>query len=206
MNSLLDFAKTAYIEAHNLKPFLRDYTNPDDFISRLVKSGKLIRLKNGFFLIAEKIKKNPIPYEQIANLLYGPSYISFEWALSFYGMIPEGVYVVTSVSTGRSKSFTTPVGTFDYTYLNHDRYSIGIDQSENQTGRFLIATPEKALVDLIHFKSKSLEGKDLIVDLIEARRIDLHDLKNLNKKLILEISEQYRSKTIRNLVNVLGML
>jgi len=78
MHSILRFAKTAYIKSQNLKPLLGDYTNPDDFISRLVKAGELIRLKNGFFLIAEKIADSTVPYEQIANLLYGPSYISFE--------------------------------------------------------------------------------------------------------------------------------
>ena len=101
MHALLWFAKTAYVESHNLKALLSNYTNPDDFISRMVKAGELIRLKNGFFLIAEKIEESPVPYEQIANLLYGPSYISFEWALSFYKMIPEGVDVVTLFSDWR---------------------------------------------------------------------------------------------------------
>jgi len=206
MHSILRFAKTAYIESQNLKPLLSDYTNPDDFISRMVKAGELIRLKNGFFLIAEKIEELPVPYEQIANLLYGPSYISFEWALSFYKMIPEGVYVVTSASANKSKIFKTPVGVFDYTYLSHHRYSIGIDQMENGAGRFLIATPEKALADIIHFKSKKMEKEDLLVDLIEARRIDEDFLKNLNKKHLLEIADNYRSKAVINLVNAIGMV
>lgn len=206
MHSSLRFAKTAYIESQNLKPLLDDYANPDDLISRMVKKGELIRLKNGFFLIAEKIEGSSVPYEQIANLLYGPSYISFEWALSYYKMIPEGVYVVTSASAMKSKIFNTPIGTFDYTYLNHPRYANGIDQKENASGRFLIATPEKALADLVHLKSRGLEGKDLLVDLIESRRIDEDHLKNLDKKQLLEISDNYRSKTVMNLVNVLGML
>lgn len=206
MHTLLRFAKTAYVESHNIKPLLVNYTNPDDFISRLVKTGELIRLKNGFFLIAEKIQQSPIPYEQIANLLYGPSYISFEWALSYYNMIPEGVYVVTSASATKTKIFNTPAGTFDYIYLSHHRYAIGIDQKENAAGRFLIATPEKALADLIHMKCKKLEGRDLLVDLIEARRMDEDQLKKLNKKHLLEIAENYRSKAVMNLINVLGIL
>ncbi len=206
MHSILRFAKTAYVETQNLKPLLSGYTNPDDFISRLVKRGELIRLKNGFFLIAEKIEESPVPYEQIANLLYGPSYISFEWALSFYNMIPEGVYVITSASATKSKIFKTPTGTFDYTYLSHHRYAIGIDQKENTAGRFLIATPEKALADLIHVKSKDLKGNDLLADLIEARRMDEDCLKNLNKKHLIEIANNYRSKAVMNLINVLGIL
>lgn len=206
MHTILRFAKTAYLESRNLKPLLANYTNPDDFISRMVKTGELIRLKNGFFLIAEKIEESPVPYEQIANLLYGPSYLSFEWALSFYKMIPEGVYVITSASAIKSKIFNTPIGTFDYTYLSHHRYAIGLDQQENTAGRFLIATPEKALADLIHMKSKKLEGSDLLVDLIEARRMDEGCLKNLNKKHLLEIADNYHSKAVTNLINVLGRL
>lgn len=206
MHHILRFAKTAYIESRNLRPLLSCYTNPDDFISRMVKAGELIRLKNGFFLIAEKITEMPVPYEQIANLLYGPSYISLEWALSFYGMIPEGVYVVTSVCIGKSTMFPTQVGSFFYVYLSHHRYAIGIDQKENAAGRFLIATPEKALADLVHFKSKKLEGMDLLSDLMEFRRIPEDLLRSLNKKHLLEIAESYRSKAVINLVNVLGVL
>lgn len=78
----------------------------------------------GFFIIAEKIEENIVPYEQIANLLYGPSYIGLEWALSYYNMISEGVYVVASVVSAKSKSFSLSIGTFDYDYLNHRRYFI----------------------------------------------------------------------------------
>lgn len=204
--NILRFAETPYIGSHQLKPLLNEYTNPDDLISRLVKKGDLIRLKNGFFLIRDKIENVPVPYEQIANLLYGPSYLSFEWALSYYGMIPEGVYVITSASAKQSKTFHTSIGTFDYTFLNHRRYSIGIDQKENALGRFLIATPEKALVDLIQVKSNNLEGKDLLVDLVEARRIDTDNLKNLDKKHLLEISQHYRSKSAINLIHILGII
>jgi predicted transcriptional regulator of viral defense system len=206
MHQILSFAQTSYIETQNILPLLAEYTNPRACISRLVKKGELIRLKNGFFVIAEKIKNIPVPYEQIGNLLYGPSYISFEWALSHYGMIPEGVYVVTSASASKSKSYKTPLGTFEYISLSHSRYAIGIDQKENSAGKFLIATPEKALADLVHLKSKKLNAKDLLVDLIEARRIDEDNLKNLNKKHMSEIAENYRSKAVMKLVNALGML
>ena len=206
MHPILRFAKTAYIESQHLKPLLRNYTNPDDFISRMVKSKELIRLKNGFFLIAEKIKEKSVPYEQVANLLYGPSYVSFEWALSYYQMIPEGVYVVTSAAAVRSKIFKTSVGTFEYIGLSHHRYAMGIDQKENSEGRFLIATPEKALADSVHLKSKNLEGKGLLADLIEGRRIEQGCLKRLNKKHLFEIANNYRSRTVMNLAKVIRNL
>ncbi len=206
MDKYLSFAKTAYIETKNLMPILDGISNPYDWISRKVKSGELIRLKNGLFVIKRMIEEAPVPYAQIANLLYGPSYVSFEWALSHYGMIPEGVYVITSVSTGRSRSFVTPLATFDYHYLSPNRYTIGIDQKSNFAGNYLIATPEKALADTVHFKGKNLNETELLTDLIEGRRIEIETLKSLNKDHLAHIAEEYRSSSVRTLVNALGRI
>lgn len=206
MHQILRFAQTAYLETQNLLPLLADYTNPHNFISRLCKSGELIRLKNGFFVISEKIENSLVPYEQIANLLYGPSYLSYEWALSYYGLIPEGVYVVTSACSIKPKNYRTPLGTFEYNYLSNSRYAIGIDQKENSAGNFLIATPEKALTDLVHKKSKYLTSQDLLIDLVEGRRIDEQSLKSLSKSHLAEIAECYRSQTVHHLLNALGRL
>lgn len=203
---LLYEAETAYIETQNLLPLLENYANPRDLLARLVKNGDLIRLKNGFFVIAEKIAKEPVPFAQIGNLLYGPSYLSYEWALSYYGLIPEGVYVVSSACAAKSKSFKTPLGTFDYFYLNHERYAVGIQQEKNQSGHFLIATPEKALADLIHQKSRHLIAQDLLTDLIEARRMDPHHLKNLSLPHLVEIAERYHSPTVHQLMKALKQL
>jgi len=207
MNPILEHFETAYIESQNLLPILREWAYPKNFISRLVKKGELIRLKNGFFLIANKIKKDPVPFNQIANLLYGPSYLSFEWALSYYGMIPEGVYVVTSASATKSKTYITPLGAFDYYYLSHSRYAMGIDQKKDFGGSYLIATPEKALADVIHFKSRGLESpKDMLIDLVEARRIDDDVLRQLNKNHLVEIAENYKSRAVNQLIQAIGLL
>ena len=206
MHPILKNFKTPYIETRNLVPFLEGYAKPRDFIARLVEKGELIRLKNGFFLIADKIKEDRAPFEQIANLLYGPSYLSLEWALSYYGMIPEGVYVVTNITVNQSKRFSTSIGTFDYKYLNHFRYAVGIDQQENSAGRYLIARPEKALADVVYFKCRKLKKKDLLIDLIEGRRIEEENLKALDKKIMREIAENYRSQAVYELVGALGLL
>ncbi|NBO24527.1 MAG: hypothetical protein EBU93_04770 [Chlamydiae bacterium] len=206
MHPALRFYKLSYIDSQSLLPLLRDYTNPNDFLSRLVKSGQLIRLKNGFYLISELIENQPIPFEQIGNQLYGPSYISLEWALSYYGLIPEGVYKVTSVSFLRSKTFKTPVGEFDYKHLSISKFAIGQALGKNQTGNFLIATPEKALIDLVYFKCKKMNAEDLMIDLVEGRRIDIDRLKNLNKAHLLEIKNDYKSQIVNTLVEVIGLL
>ena len=206
MHPILKFCKLPYVDKGSLFPFLREYTNPNDFISRLVKNGELIRLKNGFYLISELIESQPIPYEQIANQLYGPSYVSLEWALSYYGLIPEGVCAVTSVSFIRSKNFKTPVGEFSYQRLSLAKFSIGQLLGTNTLGNFLIASPEKALADLVYFKSKHMKAEDLLVDLLEGRRIDLEKLRNLNKSHLIEIKNAYKSQSVNTLVEVLGLL
>ena len=109
----------------------------------------------------KKLKMNNatiIPFEQIANFLYGPSYVSMEWALSFYGMIPERVYTVTSMTLGRNKQYHTPIGDFSYFTLPARYYPVGITQKKSPdfVGGFLIATPEKALADLVFKTCKDL--------------------------------------------------
>jgi len=102
MEEILKKIVTPYVDAQILLCLSGTYKEPRERINRLSKKGDLIRLKNGFYLIADRIAQG-LPYEQIANLLYGPSYVSLEWALSFYGMIPERVHTVTSMCLGRAK-------------------------------------------------------------------------------------------------------
>ncbi|MBS0635925.1 MAG: hypothetical protein JSS12_00295, partial [Verrucomicrobia bacterium] len=106
----------------------------------------------------------------------------------------------------KSKSYTTPLGTFEYNFLGHRRYTTGITQKNSAGGNFLIATPEKALADLVHKKSRHLGSKDLLIDLVEGRRIDEEDLKNLDKSHLTEIAENYRSTAVNNLLNAIGRI
>lgn len=211
MKDRLKAIKTPYIDAQTLLCLLDDYRKPRECILRMVKNEELIRLKNGFYLIADKIKRESntlIPYEQVANLLYGPSYVSLEWALSFYGMIPERVHTITSMTTGRNKSYHTPVGDFIYYRLASDSYSIGVIQknSPDFEGGFLMATPEKALADLVFKTCRGLDKNQLQQELLESKRIDHEYLHQLNKALLREIAESYRSKSVNCLVDLIGVI
>lgn len=124
---------------------LKEYSSPRDKISRLMKSGEIIQLRKGLYIFGESHRKAPVSKELIANILYGPSYVSYEYALSYYGIIPEKVTVVTSASIGRSRKFDTPFGLFTYQMMPHKVFSIGLDKISS----FLIATPEKALADKV---------------------------------------------------------
>jgi len=209
MREAFDSIETPYVDCQTLLAHLSNYRNPRDWIARMVKQGELLRLKNGFFLIASRFrKKADYPYEQIANLLYGPSYISLEWALSFYGFIPERVSVVTSVTIGSNKEFSTPIGTFTYIHLSRSRYSIGINHKEieGQLGGFLIATPEKALADWLFFTCEDMSEEELLQELLEAKRIEVESLQTLNKIFLEEIADQYASDIIRKLYSIVNKL
>lgn len=204
--------QTPYVDAQTLLQLLAVYKKPREAILRMVKNGELIRLKNGFYLIHEKItdenNNTIIPFEQIANLLYGPSYVSMEWALSFYGMIPERVHTITSVALGRRKEYHTPVGDFSYDPLSSKSYSVGITQKKSAdfVGGFLIATPEKALADLVFKRCKGLNKSQLKEELIESKRMDRECFRNLNKELLEEIANCYQTKTIHSLIDLIGVL
>lgn len=211
MKDILRLIETPYIDAQTLLNLLADYRKPRECILRMVKNKELIRLKNGVYLIVDKIKSGSntiIPYEQIANFLYGPSYVSLEWALSFYGMIPERVHTITNMTLGRNKEYHTPIGDFVYYQLSSSRYSIGITQKQAPgfIGGFLMATPEKALADLVFKTCKGLDKGQLKQELLESKRMDREIFLQLNKELLVEISQSYQAKSVNYLVDLIGVI
>ena len=192
-----------YVDMQALEALLYEYKDPKAYVAKLVQQGELIRLKGGFFLIHERIQNGAIPFEQIANLLYGPSYLSLEYALAFYGMIPEAVYVYTSITLGRAKQFHTEIGTFRYHHLSQERYNVGTTHKENQQGGFFIATPEKALADHVFQLCQGMTREELWIDLTESRRIEPSTLRNLDKELMQQIATTYRSAIIKTLAEII---
>jgi hypothetical protein len=164
-----------------------DYKYPKDKISGLVKAGALIRLKRGMYVVSPMVHHQPISKELIANHLYGPSYISFEGALSYYNLIPERVYTRRSMTLKRARNFTTPFGVFEYTTADKGYFEIGIRQ-EVVEGKYayLMASPEKALCDIIVTTSqlRIQSVKAMQVYLEENLRIDLSDIENFNIEII----------------------
>jgi len=132
-----------------LKEQFKEYRSPKDKISRLVKEGKLIRLKKGLFLPSSDKNSDIFSLGAAANSLYGPSYVSLHTALSYYGMIPERVYSIRSMTTKRGKTFKTSVGWFDYSTAGKEYFPIGIRSVNYDEVSFLIASPEKAICDMI---------------------------------------------------------
>ncbi|MDP1834669.1 MAG: hypothetical protein Q8K75_01960 [Chlamydiales bacterium] len=211
MKNLFKSVETPYIDAQTLLTILADYKKPREAILRMVRNEELIRLKNGFYLIREKIthgSSKVIPFEQVANLLYGPSYVSMEWALSFYGMIPERVHTVTSMTLGRNKEYHTSVADFSYFTLSSGSYPIGITQKKSPDfiGGFLIASPEKALADMVFKTCKKLDKEQLKDELLESKRMDRECFHGLNKELLNDIARAYHSKHVYYLTDLVGVL
>lgn len=174
--------------------------SPKDKISKLEKSGLLIRLKNGKYLVANNIKNNPPSSELIANHLYGPSYVSFESALSFHGLIPERVYVTKSAITKRRKRFNTSLGLFEYITVPEKYYSIGLQQHIIRGNyAFIIASPEKSLCDLI-ITTKGLRiqsKKAMNIYLRENLRLNFDNSGKINSEIIREAAEYgYKKKEL----------
>ena len=109
----------------------------------------VIRLKRGLYVVSPEISRVPLSLELIANHLYAPSYVSMSSALRYYGLIPETVYTMQSMTVKHSRSFDTPVGHFDFSCINREAFHVGVTIINKQTYTFLMASPEKALCDLI---------------------------------------------------------
>lgn len=179
-----------------------------DLTARFVRDGSLIRIRKGLYTFGENLRKNPVSREYLANIIYGPSYVSLDYALSFYSMIPEKVSIVTSVSSGRSREFSTPFGHFSYRMLKGNRYSIGISLGSSGGTGFLIASPEKALIDKVWTdrrigRSTSNQWRRYLEDDI---RLDTDTLSNFSLSVLSEITDAYSSEKISSFTGFLARL
>jgi len=170
-----------------LMDLLRDYRRPYDKINELTIQDRLIRVKRGVFVPGSRLSVQAPEKLLLANHLWGPSYVSSDSALSYWGLIPERVYEILSMTTNLAKSYKTPVGRFRYIRLPLPYYSFGIQRVELATNQMaLIAGKEKALCDKIvttpGLKLRSV--KQTREYLMEDLRISKENLRELNTQLI----------------------
>ncbi len=181
---------------------LRDYKKPRDKIRGLIQGKDIIRVKKGLYVLGKDYNK---PYNKyvLANLIYGPSYITGQTALKFWHMIPERVELIISMTTKRKKKFETPVGSFSYLYCPKPAFSIGTKlENAGDEKNFLIASPEKALCDIVAIQTHIKTQKEMR-EFLELMRLDASFYENLNYSLIEEIKIGYRRQSLKLLVNCL---
>ena len=193
-----------------MKEALHTYNRPNDKISELVKSGELISLRRGLY-VAGPESDLPVPNSfLIANHLRGPSYVSLESALSYWGMIPEMVHEVSSVTLKTTKTYINDLGTFSYTYSAAPYYSFGVQQEELDPQQVaLVASREKALCDKIvltsgvNLRSIAQTREFLFEDL----RLDEYEVRELSISTIESwLSDAPKRSSLQMLVKTLQAL
>ena len=169
-------------------------------VRALEKSGELIRLRRDLYVVNPELSGKTINVPLCANHIYGPSYVSLHWALRWYGLIPEKVFRMTSVTSQPTKTFETPLGFFDYYKVGPEYFPIGIRMVTDDGVSYLIASPEKALCDLILYDSylpaRSVKG--LMRYLEEDIRFDMDELMDFDVEIIRECAEKGNKKLILN--------
>lgn len=173
---------------------LKDYANPTSKIRRLVSSRALIPVVRGLY----ETDKN-VPGYYLAGSIYGPSYLSFDFALSYHSLIPEAVYQFTSATfeKKRQKKYSTPYGTFTYRDIPSEAYPYGVELREENGYGFQIASPEKALCDKLYTISPVKNRTGLEELLFHDLRIDSSVFQQLGMLLLSELTSCYHTQNHR---------
>lgn len=172
----------------------KEYSNIYQKISNECKKGILVKIKRGLY--SDDLYNDR---EVIANICYNPSYISFEYALSYYDVIPEFVSTFTSATFGKknNKIYYMKDFTFDYRSVPDEVFPMGILILKNSKDiSYKIASKEKALCDLLYSKYPVRSIKDLKTLLFEDMRIDENEILKMNVEFIKEIAPLYHSNSL----------
>lgn len=157
-------------------------------ISRWVKSGKLIQVKRGIYLLSKDYRKKEVFEPYLASILMSPSYISLEKALEYHGLIPESVPVYTSVTTKRPAKYVTKAGVFSYRRVKKPLFwgydSVSVDK---QTA--FVAFPEKALLDLFYLNGMNIPPAYL-------KELRLQNTEKIDTARLLVFAKRFKSRGI----------
>lgn len=170
-----------------LLSLLKNYQTPNNKISRWLAAGVLLPLKKGLYLVAPEIFGISCPLPLVANVLYGPSYVSLDYALSQHGLIPEKVFTITSVTTLRGKSFENCQGLFTYSRIPAELFAIGVQRIiATDKASYLLASPTKALCDkLLLTRNLRIYSQRSFNDFLRSDlRIDEPELATLELSII----------------------
>ena len=172
-------------------------------LSYHLKQGHLKKFKRGVYSVVGPRNNNGVSKFVLANFLYNPSFISFESALSHYGLIPEAVYETTSACfQEKKKMFKTTEGNFSFSHSPVLPFFLDVEKVEKQS--FLIAGPLRALFDVIYSSRKDYKA---IENIEEDLRLDLEELKIYLKEYeasdILKLGDLYKKKNAKNLASML---
>ena len=180
------------------KENIQNYSNKDTKLAREVKAGKLFKIVNGLY------ETDPnTPGYLLAGSIYGPSYISFEYALSYYGLIPERVDTITcaTINKKKKKKYDTDFGVFTYRDIPALAYPEEIVLKTENGYSYQLATPEKALCDKIYTLSPLSNYENMENMLFHDLRIDEDGFQKLDILKVEKLSNLYHSTNVKLLAN-----
>ena len=169
--------------------------------SRWIKRGLLVRLRQGFYTFPEYMSKPDFSL-YFANRIYRPSYVSLHTALAFYGIIPEAVVQITSVTSLKTANFNNSFGEFSYKSVNEE-LMFGYDMKPLGDGRTLqLAKPEKAILDLLYLYTFYNTTNDL-----EELRLDDDFMQDeLDWELMHTYTMQFKNKVLEKKIKLLSSI
>ena len=176
----------------------RDYSIIKSKINREVHSGKLIQITRGLYETDANVTG-----KYLAGRIFGPSYLSFDYALSLYGLIPEAVYkTYTSASfqKKKTKKFENQYGLFTYRDIPSDVYPLGVLLYEENGYSYQIATPEKAICDKLYSLPPVSNLTEFSALLFDDLRIDENEFKKLDMEVIEKLAPLYRANNLKFLI------
>lgn len=203
--NLENFGNTPF-RMQDLSSVFTDCANLAMKAKRLERDGNIIRLKKGLYVVNPNISHIELSPFLVANHIHGPSYVSMQTALRHYGLIPEAVYAVQSITTGIARDYTNSLGYFTFTHAPTDHFNVGVTIKNESKSSFLIATPEKALCDLIAYTPRlNLRYQSEIYAYLEEDiRFDMDSIRDLNLDIIEACIETSKKKTmLRQLIKTI---
>lgn len=179
---------------------LKAYANPKAKLSRMAKGGECFQIVKGLY----ETDRN-VPGHLLAGSIYGPSYLSFEYALGYYDLIPEAVYTFTSAAfeKKKKKKYETIFGTFTYRDVPSAAFPLGLRLVQEGEYFYRIAEPEKALCDELYTLPPVSNTKDFIRLLTEDLRIENSALAKLDAEKTEMLSGRYHSTNVKRLAALL---
>lgn len=190
------------LEGENMPYFRR-------LLSEWKKKNWILELKRGIYVINKDFYKKRLSLSYIANLLYFPSYVSLETALSFYNLIPEGVFTVTSVSTKKTNYFKNEFGAFNYASLKNSLF-FGYEIFEEKGQKYWFATKEKALLDFLYFNLGKVQVDSDLPAVYRFQNLETLNQDKLtsylkifdNKKLTQVVEKLFRDTAMNHFSNL----
>lgn len=168
-------------------------------VKRLLAEGKLIHLKRSLYYLPDTSDNHTLPHAfEMAQFIYGPSYVSLESALSFHQLIPEAVYTTTCVTTKRAKTFSNALGRFVYYHQPPNFFLTHVSNIQQNEVQFYMATPWKAICDMIYcYKNKFVKLSEFCDNL----RIEIESLPPLTHITIDELTHYYQNHRVSRFLN-----